>query len=667
MKKLLAILLAAVMLLSLAACQPASPDTTTAPTGSSDPTKPVVTHENKLIYASSTEMSGDFTSGLFDNNATDMMTSDLIEDYSTMSMDRDGAYVYNMTVLAEEPTKVKNEDGSLTVTMKIKEGLTYNTGKAITAKDFAFKILFSNSETADELGGRGSSGIMYPNGPAFNACTINVLPDVRLVDEYTISVTISSDYVPYYYESTYASVSPWDSEFWLGEGYIVKDDGEGCYLSKDGEVVTMNADLAAAVADTFTGARTGKTLPHVSAGPYQLVSFDESAKQTTLEINPNYAGNFEGQKPAIKTLVITYTTPSTWSDALKTGAIDFYDSIADGNEVNTVMDMIDQGAELATDKFSRAGYGKIQFVCDVTPTQFVEVRQAIAHLLDREEFVKTFCQGWGTVVNGPFASAFWMAQDSKDLFADELNTYAFDVDTAAKLLDEGGWTLTADGSAWTDGSGLRYKEVTAEQAQYMDECVTLANGKILMPLIIKWASSDGNPVSDLLSVLLANSDGVKNIGMEIRQDVMNFPTLMGYLYRQDLYGVGGTDFTVPKYSMYNLATGWTSALYDYSFNWTDDPAFVANGYNTNFLYDLGKDGLDDLSMRMVYDVEEGDDEAYLDLWQKYIIRWNELLPDLPLYCNTYVTAYPTWLKDYDQDSFWSFQSAILYASIENAV
>ena len=118
--------------------------------------------------------------------------------------------------------------------------------------------------------------------------------------------------------------------------------------------------------------------------------------------------------------------------------------------------------------------------------------------------------------------------------------------------------------------------------------------------------------------------------------------------------------------MVNLATGWTSAIYDYAFNWTDDPEKVALGYNGSYLYDLGEGGLDDLSMRMVYDVKAGDYDAYLDLWQQYIVRWNQMLPEIPLYCNVYVTAVPDWVEGYEQSSFWGFQFAILYASIPSA-
>ena len=71
-------------------------------------------------------------------------------------------------------------------------------------------------------------------------------------------------------------------------------------------------------------------------------------------------------------------------------------------------------------------------------------------------------------------------------------------------------------------------------------------------------------------------------------------------------------------------------------------------------------------MDMVYGVESGDDETYLDLFQQFIIRWNELLPEIPLYSNVYYTIYPEWLVGYEQDSMWEFNQAILYASIPTA-
>ena len=162
--------------------------------------------------------------------------------------------------------------------------------------------------------------------------------------------------------------------------------------------------------------------------------------------------------------------------------------------------------------------------------------------------------------------------------------------------------------------------------------------------------------------MLAQSDAVAQSGMKIDQTVGDWDGLLSALYHENS---DGTKID-PEFGMVNLATGWTSSIYDYSYNWTDDPDYVAAGFNGNYLYDMGEGGLDELSMDMVYSVEPGDYDSYLDLWQKYIIRWNELLPEIPLYCNVYVTAIPTWLEGYEQGSYWGFQYAILYASVNGA-
>ena len=114
--------------------------------------------------------------------------------------------------------------------------------------------------------------------------------------------------------------------------------------------------------------------------------------------------------------------------------------------------------------------------------------------------------------------------------------------------------------------------------------------------------------------------------------------------------------------MYNLAADFLPT-YDQSYYYTSDPDLVALGYNMEYLFD---DELDRLSMDMVYGVDPGDTATYLDYWQKFILRWNELLPSIPLYSNVNHTLYADWLEGYEQNSVWDFQQAILYASIPSA-
>lgn len=242
----------------------------------------------------------------------------------------------------------------------------------------------------------------------------------------------------------------------------------------------------------------------------------------------------------------------------------------------------------------------------------------------------------------------------------KINHYDYNPEKAVELLKRAGFVYNADGSDYVDGSGeVRYAKVTEEQAKYYDSFnKVLADGTILMPATINWASSEGNAVSALLSTMLANSDATKAAGVSIVKTEMTFPELLNYMYRQDSYGLGG-DYSMPTYNMFNLATGYNGGVYDESYNWTTDPEYIEQGSNVQHLYD---EQLDKLSMDMVYGVEPSDEATYLDLWEKYIIRWNELLPMVPLYSNIYVTVYPNTIDNYAEDSFWGFERAILYAN-----
>ena len=111
--------------------------------------------------------------------------------------------------------------------------------------------------------------------------------------------------------------------------------------------------------------------------------------------------------------------------------------------------------------------------------------------------------------------------------------------------------------------------------------------------------------------------------------------------------------------MFNLASNFNPA-YDQSYEWTLDPEMVAQGYNLNRLYN---ETMDALTMNMVYGVDSSNTQLYMTYWKGFQMLWNELLPQIPLYSNIYITVYPDWLENYTQDSFWDFQQAILYATV----
>lgn len=571
MKKFLALLLAVVMVLTMVACGEGKKKA-----------------DGQVVIGTSTEASGDWAYSAFvrNPNATDKAVMTLTDDMTTVDSDQHGDYGINKTVV-KSYERIEEENGNVTYKFVINDGLKFNNGEAVTAQNFVAWTMFVTSPAGKEMGVVSATYNMLPGGLAYRNGETNVLSAVRLYDEKTFSITIAktgedgeTSYLPYYYDITYAAMQAVNLTYWFGEGWSVKDDGEGVYfVNADGKEFT-----AETVGETVEAARFA-TGNRVTAGPYNLVSFDQSSREIVLEVNENYNGNFEGQKPGIQKLVIVKTSEDTVMDMITTGQIQIYSQIADGSEVNAVMDLIEAGTiNSSTSQYDRAGYGYFGFACDLGPTQFTEFRQAIAYLLDRVEFAQTFCKGWGSVVHGPYCTAFTMT--AKTDIEKKINHYDYNPEKAVELLKQAGFVYNADGSDYVDGSGeVRYAKVTEEQAKYYDSFnKVLADGTILMPATINWASSEGNAVSALLSTMLANSEATKAAGVSIVKTEMTFPELLNYMYRQDSYGLGG-DYSMPTYNMFNLATGYNGGVYDESYNWTTDPEYIEQGYNVQHLYD----------------------------------------------------------------------------------
>ena len=193
MKKFFALLLAGLMVFALVACTPVdkpdnpdNPDVTENPDVTPEPDEPTMVPAvgGQIIYGSSTEISGDWGRAMWTNNATDNMIRNLIDDYGTVSTDRDGNYIVNPTV-TESIDDVLNEDGSKTFTIKVKSGLVYNNGDPITAKDFIAQTLLCCSPVAKELEITSAAYTQVVGGKDFFDGKAEVLTGLRLIDEYT--------------------------------------------------------------------------------------------------------------------------------------------------------------------------------------------------------------------------------------------------------------------------------------------------------------------------------------------------------------------------------------------------------------------------------------------------------------------------------------------------
>ncbi len=558
--------------------------------------------DNSIILGSSTELSGQFRVPSFGKSSPGSSDNDiggLTTGLDTVTTTKEGGFAWDEATVVDSHEETINEDGSLTYTIKIKDDLKFSDGSAVTAKDYIAYTLASLTPVFTEAASRETSGLTIVGwkdayqkytGPD-SAEGTKELSGIRLLDEYTFSVTVPADYANYFYKISYGGFSASPAAAWLGEGVEIKDDGNGCYLSdefyaKDAEGKYIQA---AAINKLCTDTSAENYAAYPWSGPYAVESFDTTDATATLVKNEYYKGNYEGATPKIGKIIYKKIVSDTQIEDFKAGGLDVIAAITGGADTDNALKLADEsnGAYVYT-HYSRAGYGKLGFRADYGPAQFTSVRQAIALCMDRARFAKDFTGGYGGVVDGPYYTGSWMYKAAVEQGM-QLDSYPTSADSAIEVLEADGWVWNADGTPYT-GEGVRYKAIPADAITENDKNYKSVdgaykteevNGVYLMPLVINWYGTTPNEFTDLLQTGFRENDNVKKIGMMVYNTLGDFAPMLDELYQQAAYGYYSGS---PMYCAFNFATGFNSAAYDYAFNMTIDPGMY-DDYSQYYIKD----------------------------------------------------------------------------------
>lgn len=624
-KRLLSLLLAGAMAFSMAACggqETVTNDQNASSAAADESSEPAPNEEvpNQIIIGTLTDMKAEFYDTSFCTDATNYNMYDLIHGYATVVNTKEGAIEYDPTVVASHE-EVDNEDGSRTYTVTINDGLVWSDGTPVTAKDYVFAVLLQSSPEMYEIGYPSQTGYSLVGYDEFYSGATENFAGVRLIDDMTYSVTIKASELPDHFDIAFGGITPRPMHVIAPDADVV-DSEAGASIT--GEFTSEL--LETTVNDPETGYRAN---PQVVCGPYLFDSFDISAQEAVFKINPEYSGDYRGVKPSIETVIIRKVSADTMINELEAGNVDLLSQVSGGETIEAGLDLVDEGVVNST-SYYRNGYGKIQFDCSQFPTDSVNVRQAIAYCLDRNEFVRQYTGGYGAVAHSFYGLAQWEYQDSIDWINENLNTYEMNVESAIELLEADGWTLDENGDPYS-GEGVRYKDVNGE----------------LKPLVIEWAASEDNPVADLLSTMLpANMEAA---GMQLNTTVMDFGTLTNSILH------AGDKI----YNMYNLATG-IPVQNNLWYFYTKDPVWMESGYNSNWIADDELDAAGWAMKSIPYD----DNETWLNSWREFIKVWNEKLPDIPLYSDEYYDFFAPKVQGWDAaDTIWPWSRAVIDASI----
>ena len=305
--------------------------------------------------------------------------------------------------------------------------------------------------------------------------------------------------------------------------------------------------------------------------------------------------------------------------------------------------------------YPRIGLAFLTFSYDWPTVHEMEVRQAIAWCMDRDQMTYDYCQDFGIRVDGYYGIEQWeyllitgqldypIDNDPENPLSDEeleeetakwealsldnLVQYHVDIDKANELLDNAGWTLNRDGEKYRKGvDDVRCKEVDGE--------LTALDLKMMYPA--------GNHIVDTIQENFI--DNLNKCGILLTLVPTDMQELFYSYYRE-------TERTT---DMIYLATNF-HVIVDPSITYRCDPTADHLIWNNTYSDDeeLFQDAVD---MRKT---EPGAVYEYVTKWIKFQERYNEVLPCIPIYSNIYFDFFTGMLQNYHITAHVTWTQAIL--------
>ncbi|MDD6050319.1 MAG: ABC transporter substrate-binding protein [Clostridiales bacterium] len=643
MKKGLAFFLALLMLLSTCCAMAEAP--VAAP------------NYDELVVGSTTAMTGHFFTDMWGRNTADMDVRTLIHAYNPIRWNGDaGAFGIDDTVVSGMVV-TEDEEGNRTYTLALYNDLVYSDGTPITAKDYAFSLLFSIAPQVAEIGGAISSPDYIYGIEAYMNGQSDVLAGVRLPGGNQLAITVKAAYLPFFYELALLSVTPYPIHV-IAPGCEVADDGQGVYIRNIDRNNPNPVFTAELLRKTVLDAQTGYlTHPAVTSGPYRLVSYDAQANVAEFEINTYYKGNMEGKLPLIPRIVYKPASNEDMISRLAMGEYGLLNKCVNASTLDAGLQLVADGLA-SVSNYARSGYSFISFNCERPAMQSAKVRQAIANCFDKDSFIADYVRNYGLRVDGYYGIGQWMyrlvegdveppveapAENAdratiaayeetlkkwEELSLENMRVYNLDLAAAEKLLLDDGWTLNRARRPYD-------ARLNVERCKEVD-------GKLLA-LELKLIYPEGNAVGEALGTALKQN--LAEVGISLTVEAKPFAELLRIYYRQDARDC----------DMIYLATNFTTVFEPSAvFNPDNAQQGINNctGIIAPELYELA------VAMRQV---EPGDVLGYCQQWVAFQEAWAEELPTIPVYSNVYFDFYTPYLHEYNAAASTSWAEAIIGA------
>ena len=639
MKRILAILLMLTMILSAAFAE-GNPGAEDAQAGSPE----VVRYDyDELVVGTAMPMYGAFSMDNWGNSTSDVDVRKLIHGYNLIEWNSAvSGFQLDPSVVTLGSLVTRDDAGNHVYSLTLYDDMYYSDGTKITAWDYAFSWLLRTSPLISEIGGATRQADYLAGWSDYAAGNTPYLAGVQVTGEYSLKITISAEYLPFFYEVSLLDCYPYPIQA-IAPGCEVADDGNGVYIrnkeNPDGGAL-FTADL---LKNTLLNGTNGYlSHPEVVSGAYRLVSFDGA--EARFELNPYYKGNSDGLKPVIPRIVFKTANNETMVDDLLQGKYGLLNKVSRADVIqDAMMRAISEGAYMA-DAYPRPGLSFITFNGGKSATADPEVRKAIALCLDKEALKDDYVGEFGVKSDGFYGLGQWMYQmvsgtisqepdegmteaekeqfqkDWDEVTLEGQETYEFNTGRANEILDAAGWTLNKAGEAYDSSKDdVRCKKI----------------GEELVPLELKLIYPETTEIGEALDIWFAAP--LKEAGILLT--IETSPSVLPIYYGQD-----DTD-----YDMLYLATNFDVA-FDPTQMFMEGGSVNVHGVKDAELVKLAGE------MRQT---EQGDLLTYCTKWISFLKRFTEVEPMIPVYSNVYYDFHPEVLQNYKITQYISWADAIV--------
>lgn len=336
-----------------------------------------------------------------DNTQDKTLTIATMTETTSLSPLYMGVYNYSMCTMLYE-TLLKYEDGE--VKGNLAESYSFNEDGTVMTLTLRQGITFHDGTPFNAEAVKKNLDFMHSN-PQYMACPgIYDIESVEVADEYTVTITYPHPYYGYAYDFCWPDVGGMQSPNQIVEGDFQTVQG------------------------------------YVGTGPYIYEEY-VPGEYTRFVRNENYWG----EEPYFDEIIARYIPDSTSRlQALQTGEIDLvYGSSMISYQDYQQATSLDGVAGGIAEKDTRAR--DITLNASSGPLVDARVRQAVSHAINKEEFSDGLTYGYERIAEMPFPEG----TPYTDIELTE--TYPYDPEKAAALLDEAGWVMNEE-------TGIREKD-----------------------------------------------------------------------------------------------------------------------------------------------------------------------------------------------------------------